>query len=350
MPKRYPLLLLVLLSLLLTACNTVSYYGQAIKGQIRILSLRQPITQLVADPATDDKLRARLQKVEEMRAFASTELGLPDNPSYKTYVDLDRSYVVWNVFAAAEFSLKAKQWCYPVAGCVSYRGYFSEKSARTFAAKLRRKGLDTEVAGVSAYSTLGWFNDPLLNTMLTRSDMQLAGTLFHELAHQRLYVRNDTRFNESFAVAVELEGVRRWLRSCGNEQRYDGYLRSLERKRQFISLVQKTRAKLVTLYASNRPDQKKRIQKVAVFSRLKRDYRLLKKSWNGYRGYDAWFDRKLTNASLVPISSYYDYAPAFQALLQREDSSLSAFYKAADKLAKLAPAERKLALTRLATD
>ncbi len=343
-------MLLALLPFLLTACNTVSYYGQAINGQIRILSLRQPITQLVADPATDDTLRARLRRVEEMRTFASAELGLPDNPSYKTYVDLKRPYVVWNVFAAAEFSLKPKQWCYPVAGCVSYRGYFSEKTARAFAAKLQRKGFDTEVAGVSAYSTLGWFNDPLLNTMLTRSDMQLAGTLFHELAHQRLYVRNDTRFNESFAVAVELEGVRRWLRSRGNEQQYNGYLRSLERKRQFIALVQQTRAKLEILYASEQPNGGKRTQKAALFAQLKRNYRLLKKSWNSYRGYDVWFDRKLTNASLVPISSYYDYVPAFQALLQREGGDLTAFYRATHRLAKLTPAERKAALARLAND
>lgn len=343
-------MLLVLLSLLLAACSTVTFYGQAITGQLQLLTQRQAISQLIANPATDDKLRQRLQAVEEMRAFASGELGLPDNPSYKTYVDLKRPYVVWNIFAAPEFSLKPRRWCYPVAGCVSYRGYFSEKNAQAYAARLQLEGFDTEVAGISAYSTLGWFNDPLLSTMLNRSNIQLAGTLFHELAHQRLYVRNDTRFNESFAVAVELEGVQRWLRSRGNEHQYNDYLQSLERKYQFIALVQKTRAKLETLYASDHPNGEKRAQKTAVFLQLKKDYRLLKKSWSNYRGYDAWFDRKLTNASLVPISSYYDYVPAFQTLLRREQNNLERFYRSASNLSKLSRDDRRTALRQLTTD
>lgn len=255
--------------------------------------------------------------------------------------------MVWNVFAAPEFSLKPRQWCYPVAGCVSYRGYFTEVRAKTYAEKLQHKGLDIEVAGISAYSTLGWFSDPLLNTMLNRSDIQLAGTLFHELAHQRLYVRNDTRFNESFAVAVELEGVQRWLQWRGNESQYDSYLQALKRKNQFIALVQKTRAKLKTLYASDRLDEKKRIQKAIVFSQLKKDYRILRKSWNNYRGYDAWFNRKLTNASLVPISSYYDYVPAFQALLRHEQNDIESFYRSASNLAKLSHDDRRAALKQL---
>ncbi len=350
MPRRSHLLLLVLLSLLLSACSSITYYSQAINGQIQILTQRQPISQLIEDPATNEKLKQRLQMVVKMRTFASAELGLPDNASYKSYVDLKRSHVVWNVFAAPEFSLTPKQWCYPVAGCVSYRGYFSEKKALDYAAKLQLRNFDTEVAGISAYSTLGWFSDPLLNTMLSRSDIQLAGTLFHELAHQQLYAKNDTQFNESFAVVVELEGVRRWLHDQKNDNQYRNYLRSIERKRKFIRLVQGARAKLKMLYAQDSTEMEKRTAKEAIFQQLKIDYRQLRKSWNNYRGYDAWFDRKLTNASLVPISSYYDYVPAFQSLLQRNQNNLEAFYLAARKLAEKTPADRKAALNQLLVD
>ncbi|MFV1997196.1 MAG: aminopeptidase [Acidiferrobacterales bacterium] len=350
MPRRFYPLLLVLLSLLLSGCSTISYYGQAIKGQFQILSQRQPISGLIEDPATSKKLKQRLQTVVKMRAFASSELGLPDNGSYKSYVNLERSHVVWNVFAAPEFSLEPKQWCYPVAGCVNYRGYFAENSARSYASQLQLKGLDTEVAGVSAYSTLGWFSDPLLNTMLSRSDIQLAGTLFHELAHQQLYAKNDTLFNESFAVVVELEGVRRWLRDQKNEIQYRDYLRSMERKRSFIGLVQNTRTKLKRLYAQDSTEMEKRTAKEAILQQLKIDYRQLRKSWGNYRGYDGWFDRKLTNASLVPISSYYDYVPAFQSLLLRNQNNLTAFYQASRKLAGQTPADRKTALNQLLAD
>ena len=339
--------LLVPVTLLLGACNTVAYYGQAVNGHLQLLTQRQPISQLVKSPATSTALRQRLQSVVKMRAFASRELKLPDNASYKSYVDLQRTYVVWNIFAAPEFSLEPKQWCYPIVGCVSYRGYFSETRARTFAKKLQQQGYDTEVAGISAYSTLGWFSDPLLSSMMRRSNIDLAGTLFHELAHQQLYVKNDTRFNESFAMTVELEGVRRWLQQQDTEDQYKNYLLSLTRKRQFITLVQGTHKKLQILYALDSDQAEKRIAKTAIFLQLKKDYRLLKKGWNNYRGYDAWFDRKLTNASLVPISSYYDYVPAFQALLQRNQNNLVAFYRAARRLAEQTPANRKAALIRL---
>lgn len=350
MPRRSHLLLLVLLSLLLSACSTITYYSQAINGQMQILSQRQPISQLIEDPATNEELKQRLKMVVKMRAFASDELGLPDNDSYKSYANLERSHVVWNVFAAPEFSLNPKQWCYPVAGCVSYRGYFAEKNALAYAAKLQLKDFDTEVAGISAYSTLGWFNDPLLNTMLNRSDIQLAGTLFHELAHQQLYAKNDTRFNESFAMVVELEGVRRWLRDQKNDIQYRSYLQSIERKREFIKLVQSAREKLTILYALDSTNLEKRTAKEDIFQQLKIDYRNLRKSWNNYRGYDAWFDRKLTNASLVPISSYYDYVPALQVLLRRNQNNLEAFYLAARELAEKTPADRKAALNQLAAD
>lgn len=350
MSKPYHRLLLVLLSLLLAACNSVAYYGQAISGQLQLLIHRKPISQIIEEPATSNRLRQRLQSAAKMRSFASRKLALPDNSSYKSYVDLKRPFVIWNVFAAPEFSLTPKQWCYPIAGCVSYRGYFSEVRARAYADKLHQKKFDTEVAGISAYSTLGWFSDPLLNTMLRQSNTHLAGTLFHELAHQQLYAKDDTRFNESFAVTVELEGVRRWLQDQGNENQFRNYLLSLKRKRQFIALVQGVRSELEVLYAQDRSEMEKRATKAAIFQQLKTDYRQLKTDWNNYRGYDAWFNRKLTNASLVPISSYYDYVPAFQVLLQRNQNNLVAFYRAAREIAEQTPANRKETLLRLLTD
>lgn len=341
------LFLLVPTTLLVSGCNSVAFYGQAINGQMQLLTARQSISRLIDDPTTDPTLRQRLQTVAKMRAFASRDLALPDNASYKSYVKLNRPYVLWNIFAAPEFSLTAKQWCFPVAGCVSYRGYFSEKRANAYATKLRKAGFDTEVAGISAYSTLGWFSDPLLSSMMSRSDMALAGTLFHELAHQQLYVKNDTRFNESFAVAVELEGVRLWLKKQGEEKQYKDYLLRIKRKREFIALVQDTHKQLAKLYAQDISDAAKRDAKNSIFLQLKVDYKKLKRSWNNYRGYDTWFDRKLTNASLVPISSYNDYVPAFQALLKNNSNNLEAFYRDAHRIGKLAPIDRKAALVHL---
>ena len=319
----------------IAGCSTVAYYHQAIDGQLTILMRREPIEKVIAKPDTSPALKAKLERVLVMRQFAVDALLLPDNSSYTSYADLNRSYVVWNVFAAPELSLTPIQWCYPVAGCVSYRGYFSEKRADQFAMKLHTRGNDVYVAGISAYSTLGWFHDPILNTMLDRSETSLAGTLFHELAHQKLYVKNDTTFNESFAVAVELEGVRLWLKQDGAPDRYRDYLSTLRRKKEFVALVQDTRKKLTDLYQSQQSNKSKREKKQLIFAELKQDYQTLRNRWGGYGGYDRWFSRKLNNAHLVPIGSYYDYLPAFQALLQKHKGDLPSFYREAEKLAAL---------------
>src|SRR4051812_10885006 len=194
------------------------YLIQAATGQMQIVSKRQPIAEVIRDPATSEKLKARLEYVAAARDFASRELGLPDNESYRSYADLGRPYVVWNVFAAPEFSVEPRQWCFPIAGCVVYRGYFSEAAAQRYARKLRRRGDDVAVGGVAAYSTLGHFKDPVLSTMLGWSDAQLAATLFHELAHQVVYVPGDSQFNESFATVVEEAGLERWLAARQGEQ------------------------------------------------------------------------------------------------------------------------------------
>ena len=187
------------------------YLLQAAGGQMEISAKREPIAEVIADAATPPQLRARLEYVANARDFASRELGLPDNESYRSYADLDRPYVVWNVFAAPEFSVEPRRWCFPIAGCVVYRGYFSEEAAQHYASRLRRRGDDAAVGGVAAYSTLGHFKDPVLSTMLGWSDAQLAATLFHELAHQVVYVPGDSEFNESFATVVEEAGLERWL-------------------------------------------------------------------------------------------------------------------------------------------
>lgn len=332
---------------LVVGCSTVGYYSQAIDGQLTILARRQPIAEIIADPDTAPELKQKLQQVVRMRRFAVDVLNLPDNASYTSYADLERPYVVWNVFAAPEFSLTPLQWCYPVAGCVSYRGYFSEQGANHFADKLARDGNEVYVAGISAYSTLGWFHDPLLNTMLTRSETSLAGTLFHELAHQRLYAKGDTAFNESFATTIELEGVRRWLQQNHQADQYAEYQASLQRKLQFIALVQGAREKLKILFATDIPDPKKRERKKQIYARLKQDYRQLRAKWGGYAGYDAWFARDLNNAHLVPIGSYYDYVPVFQAMLERYHGDLNAFYESAGRLAELGPDERRDALEKM---
>ena len=348
LPQRIYLAAIPLTFALLTSgCGSISYYSQAIGGQLSIMGKREPIEEVVADPATPDKIRTRLKQVQVMRQFAVSELGLPENASYTSYVDLKRRYVVWNVFAAPELSLTPRQWCYPVTGCVSYRGYFKEQDAERFAESLRKKGDDVMVAGITAYSTLGWFHDPLLNTMLNRSDTSLAGTLFHELAHQQLFVKDDTTFNESFATTVELEGVRRWLATHGTDDQYRKYMQNHQRKMQFIELVQQTRKKLKALYADTIAVDEKRRSKQQIFSELKQDYQKLKRDWGGYTGYDKWFDQELNNAHLVPVGSYYDYVPALQQLLRKQGGDLPAFYRETRSIAELTPDMREKTIRNL---
>ena len=208
---------------LLSACTAIDYYGQSISGHLGLMAKRTEVTKLIADEQTDENLKKELQTVLDIRAFASTELALPDNHSYRSYVDVGESYVLWNVVATGEFSLTPKNWCYPFAGCVAYRGYYAETDASAFADSLKDQGLDVFVGGVRAYSTLGWFDDPVLNTMLDRPFTYLAGVIFHELAHQQVYIKDDTTFNESFAVAVEREGVRRWFHRHDDSEGFKRY-------------------------------------------------------------------------------------------------------------------------------
>lgn len=322
--------LLLLVWLPLSGC----YYLQAAQGQMAVLSLRVPITKVLARPDTDAALRARLEYVQAARAFASQQLGLPDNRSYTGYVDLKRPYVTWNVFAAPVLSVEPKQWCFPIAGCVVYRGYFSEAAAERYALRLRTRGYDASVSGVSAYSTLGHFDDPVLSSMLSWSDAQVAATLFHELAHQLLYVSDDSAFNESFATVVETTGLQRWLMAQNRLNDWQRWQAQQQRAAQFYELLLGTRDRLRTWYASGASRQELLDGKQQRLGELKFEYSLLKQSWQGYAGYDQWFDRALSNADFIAIATYRRCVPSLQKLLASVDDDLPRFYEQVRKLAR----------------
>ncbi|MGD8764277.1 MAG: aminopeptidase, partial [Desulfobacteraceae bacterium] len=270
-------ILLLGLGITLCGCQTMEYYSQAIDGQLSILIRRQSIPELLADSETPENLKTRLAYVLEVRDFAKNELQLPIGNNYLDYVDIQRPYVVWNVFAAPEFSLIPKTWCYPVAGCVAYRGYFSEQKARKYADSLEKENYDVYIGGAIAYSTLGWFDDPVLSTITHLSKPESAALIFHELAHQLLYIPGDTAFNESFATFVEQEGVRRWLITRGDSNTYEAFLVRYQQHRQFVDLIMRYRDRLDSLYQSNQLESEKRGQKAALFSQLKKDHDRLNK-------------------------------------------------------------------------
>jgi predicted aminopeptidase len=339
--------LLLIASLPLAGCGTLGYYGQAVSGHLGLMSAREPIEDVIADPDTPEAVRERLRVALEAREFAIAELGLPDNGSYTRYVQLERSAVVYNVFAAPEFSLQPKTWCFPVAGCVVYRGYFSQARAEEEAAGYAARGYDTWVGGAAAYSTLGRFEDPILSTMLYRDDARLAGLLFHELAHQALYLKGDSAFNEAFATAVEEEGVRRWLRGAGRHEELAAWEAFGARVLEFEQLLARTRARLQEIYSSGASEAEMRAAKAAAFAQLEHDYQALKATWDGWNGYDRWFETPLNNARLIPSATYRGLVPAFRILLSQADGDLEAFYAESRRLAELSQEERDAEFRRL---
>jgi len=332
---------------LLASCSSLNYYTQAAQGQLELLSDARPIDDWIADPGTSTKLRHRLETARQIRRYAVSEMALPDNNSYKNYTALKRQYVLWNIVATPELSLRPLQWCFPVAGCVNYRGYYDKTAAESYAQQLRADGDDVEVGGVAAYSTLGWFSDPLISTFINYPDAELARMIFHELAHQIVYVGGDSQFNESFASTVEEVGVERWLERFGNQGMRDAYARYRGRKKDFLGLLLKYRKLLEQNYAKvDRPDAEKRVVKARLFQGLKDEYQVLKGSWGGYAGYDKFFEQPLSNAHLASIATYEDYVPAFRAMLQR-DGSFPAFYKSVRQLADLDRKDRDRILKAL---
>lgn len=328
------------LALLLSGCANVGYYFQSVSGQLDIWRRERPVEEMIADPAIPAALKERLARVLEIRAFASRELGLPDNSSYRRYADLGRPFVVWIVFAAPEFSVQPLQSCFLFAGCVSYRGYFAREDAERYSTGLGEEGYDVYIGGVPAYSTLGWFADPVLNTFIQYPDTEIARLMFHELAHQVAYARDDTVFNESFAVAVEQEGVRRWLARGGDAEQLRQFERGRRIRAEFSGLVQKYRERLDALYRTRLAPDAMRDRKRAILAELASEYRSLKAGWGGYSGYESWFAGTPNNAQLASVAVYSQQVPAFEALLAREGGSLARFYAAVQELAALPKAER----------
>ena len=316
------------------------YLLQSVQGQLALMSKREPINRVIDEPSTPPALRAQLETIAAIRDFASRELGLPDNGSYRSYADLGRPYVVWNVVAAAEFSVDAKQWCYPIVGCVAYRGYFVERKARRFAQALRGRGFDVTVGGVAAYSTLGHFNDPVLNTMMGWNDVELAAIIFHELTHQLLYVPNDSSFNEALATTIEEEGVRRWLLAQGRDADLASHLERQGHYAEVIELLSATRAELRAVYASALGPDLKREKKRAAFAAMRASFARLKAGWGGHAPFETWFDGDLNNAHLASVATYFACVPGFERELEAAGGNLTAFYARVRALARLGQAER----------
>ncbi|MEI6761520.1 MAG: aminopeptidase [Betaproteobacteria bacterium] len=344
----------LLLPALLAGCADTRYYYQSVSGHLQLMQAARPVSDWLADPQAPDGLKARLALAQQIRAFAVAELGLPDNASYHRYADLQRRAVVWNVVAAPEFSVTLKTWCFPVAGCVGYRGYFNEAEARSEAAALQQSGLEVSVYGVPAYSTLGWLNwvggDPMLNTFIRYPEGELARLIFHELAHQVLYVPDDTRFNESFATAVERLGARRWLALHGTDQARREDTELMQRQQQFRTLALATRARLAEIYQSNQasgPDGNGlSAMKLEAMQAFRADYAALRRGWGGYAGYDAWV-AGANNAAFGARAAYDGLVPAFEALFEREGQDWRRFYDAVRRLAALPAPERIRALQQL---
>jgi predicted aminopeptidase len=323
---------LLLALLLLQGCG-LGYLTQAARGQLRVLRARQPIATLVAAPATAAPLRAQLLQLKAIRDFASQHLGLPDNASYRSYADIHAPYVVWNVVATPEFSLTPRAWCFPVAGCVAYRGYFSERAAREFALTRRLHGDDAIVGGVAAYSTLGRFADPVLSSMLGYGEEQLAATIFHELAHQVAYLPGDSAFNEAFAVSVEEEGLKRYLRARDAAQGASGAAAAVARwqarlalRAELAGVFAAGRGRLQELYASDLPAAQMRARKRELLADITAQIRALEHRTGLRSGYGAALDTGLNNAHLASVATYFEQIPTFEKLLEEERSDLPAFY------------------------
>jgi len=339
---------------LLAGCSTVGYYSQIVSGHMRIVMGKRPLAEIASDETIDDSIKRRLDLAQRARLFGIEQLNLPNNESYTSFYDTGQEYVTWNVVAAEEFSLNPHNWCFPIAGCVSYRGYYSKEDAESYAAGFKEQGFDVTVNGATAYSTLGWFEDPLLNTMLDRSDPSIASLLFHELAHQQLYVGDDSTFNESFASFVEKEGLKQWQK---NEQQVNPQIDQSEmakelevrkrRQKEFIALLTSTRDSLAELYESASEPDEMRQKKKQRFEQMRVEYAALKASWDDYPGYDQWMSQEMNNARLVAVATYNDYVPAFEVLFKESGSSFDQFYVTALELSKLPLEDRTAEMQKL---
>jgi len=337
----WPTIVVVTSGALLSGC-AIPYYWQAVGGHLGLLAKRTPIETVIQDQGTSSVTQEALREVLEIRRFALEELGLPDNGSYQSYVDLERPYVVWNVVAAEEFSVDPMSWCFPFAGCVTYRGYFSEEDARQFAAALGADGLDTYVGGATAYSTLGYFKDPVLNTMLTGDGSTIAALLFHELAHQKLYIKGDSALSEAFASAIEEYGTESWLADRARPEDIAAYRDRMRRRTDFTNLIVEQQERLRSVYADPVSEASKRSAKEAAFEVMREDYEALKQTWGGATEYDAWFARPLNNARLASVTTYRRWLPGLRWRLQ--ELGLQGFYAEMAELGERTLEDRREAL------
>ncbi len=338
-------------------CETVSYYSQAVTGQLSLLAARQDIDKLMnseESPAShiNDETKQRLRSVLALRHFARESLALPVGNTFSSYVDLHAqsakdNYVVWNVFAAPALSIEAKSWCYPIAGCAEYRGYFSREKAQAYADRLAKEGFDTYVAGVKAYSTLGWFADPVLSSFLSYSDSALAGLIFHELAHKVMYVSGDTEFNESFATVVEREGVRRWVQMRDAPEQLKEFEQRKQLHQEFVALIAALRERLGTLYESDIPDADKLVQKTALFTDMQSKFAAFAAQHDGAKRYQGWLKQLDSNAKLVPINSYNRWVNALTHLFEQSDGDFALFYSRVESLANQTATDREASLKSL---
>lgn len=341
--KQFSILIVVLVT---TGCSTMSYYSQSIQGQLEVIQKSRPIDELLQKKNISDGHRRKLKTVQELREFSIKQLGLPDNNSYTSFADLKRDYVIWNIFANPKFSLKPLNWCYLIVGCLSYRGYFSKTNAEKHEALLNQQGYDTYLGGVAAYSTLGWFDDPVLNSMLRWSENYLASVMFHELAHQKLYVKNDTELNESYADVVAHIGVTKWLEQKKDKKYLLEYQQGQEREKIFVDLINRYKLKLTDLYDSPDEDQLKHQRKKLIFKEMQNEYFELSKTWKK-NPYKKWFSEGLNNAKLASVITYRKYVPALLEIYEELNSDLFKFYAYSNALFMCKPMKRKEILTKM---
>ena len=333
------------LFLFLSGCSTVSYYGQSAKGHFSLMLKQKPINQLLKDQNISEQRKNDLALVQEIRAYAYERLKLPKNGSYAKFVELDRKAVTWNLVVNPKYSMTPAQWCFPIVGCISYKGYFSEKKARYEAEKLTMLDYDVYVAESTAYSTLGWFNDPVISTMLDHGVLLTAETIFHELAHQQVYHKSDSDFNEAFATAVGQAGTRLWLKEKHPES-LAVYEEHLQKQQQFIQLILDTSAKLKTLYKIKMQDSETEKRKRKIIEQLRINYTRLKQTWKGDTRYDTWFDKPINNARLALIGVYYEKIPDFSRQLKAYNYNFERFYREMKKLETLTKKQREQVLNR----
>ena len=335
-PYRY---IIVLFLVICSGCSSITYYSQSIAGQTEIWMRQKPIDDLLAEPDLDPQLKNRLELVKAIRQFSITELGLPDNESYLKYADLQRRFVVWTIYATPRYSLTPQTWCYLVVGCLRYKGFFNEKTAMNEVVKLRKQGLDVYMGGVTAYSTLGWFSDPVLNTMFNWSDIELTKVIFHELAHQLLYIKNDTVFNESFAETVAIIGIRKWLEQQNNEELRIKFEKHRAIQQLFNKLVFKYKGKLQKLYQSDLTETVMEKEKSEIFMALQNEYDQEKINWQSIT-YDSWFENNLNNAKLASVLTYYEYVGDMLAIYEKSARQIDRFFVIMKQLSRCEQSNR----------